>query len=103
LQCRKKWPFILVNPDETLSKVESVAWTALKAVTTKFFFFSEVLRLKILSLVELLLITYKYIVCKVSLKVRFTDSHLKFVTTNWASVSDEHWKHFHQEIWTTGK
>lgn len=50
------------------------------------------------ELVEDLLVNYKGLGCRMSLKVHFLHSHLEFFSANLGAVSDEQGERFHQDI-----
>ena len=51
-------------------------------------------------LIDELLKTYELLGCRMSLKIHFLHSHLKFFPENLGAVSDEQGERFHQDIRT---
>src|SRR5678815_4554356 len=56
------------------------------------------LKIAIVCIVERLLVNYKNLGCRMSLKIHFLHSHLTFFPPNLGAVSDEQGERFHQDI-----
>ena len=86
------------NPtfDKKLNHDELSAWNSFKDVITGFLGNKRVENSD--RIVERLLVNYKNLGCRMSLKIHFLHSHLTFFPPNLGAVSDEQGERFHQDI-----
>lgn len=84
--------------DSRLQGNELAAWQSFKAVVHGFL--GNVKSDDWEAIVQQLIVNYRSMGCRMSLKVHFLDSHLDFFPENLGAVSDEHGERFHQDIST---
>ena len=82
--------------EELLNLKKLRAWEAFKSVCSGFLGNTRVPDYQ--ACIEKLLKSYEDMGCRMSLKIQFLHSHLKFFPPNLGAVSDEHGKIFHQDI-----
>jgi hypothetical protein len=82
--------YLTVNDDK------KAAWNAFCHVATVVVGSVKVVNVR--KLVEDLVTSYKNLSCNVLLKIHFCHSHLDSFLVHCGAVSDEHIKHFHQDI-----
>ncbi|UYV72358.1 ABCF1 [Cordylochernes scorpioides] len=84
------------NFQNSLNEVEAAAWNSFRNVCKNFLGSVKVENYR--DIVNDLLLSYKALVCNMSLKIHFLHSHLDFFPDNLGAVSDEHGERFHQDI-----
>ncbi|UYV72104.1 hypothetical protein LAZ67_9001822 [Cordylochernes scorpioides] len=80
----------------SLNEVEAAAWNSFRNVCKNFLGSVKVENYR--DIVNDLLLSYKVLVCNMSLKIHFLHSHLDLFSDNLGAVSDEHGERFHQDI-----
>ena len=88
--------FILSQVDIKLNNIELKAWKSFKDVVHGFLGNNKAQNSELL--VQNLLLNYKNLGCRMSLKIHFLHSHLDFFPPNLGTVSDEQGERFHQDI-----
>ena len=84
--------------ERAMTTVEREAWCAIRGVVCGFLGNHRDPNYK--QLVERLIVGFKNMKCRMSLKVHFLHSHLDFFRDNLGDVSEEHGERFHQDIAT---
>lgn len=84
------------NFQEKMNNLELAAWTSFSQICANFL--GNKRSSNYTELVEDLLVNYKNLGCRMSLKVHFLHSHLEFFPPNLGAVSDEQGERFHQDI-----
>jgi hypothetical protein len=84
------------NFQEKMNNLELAAWTSFSQICANFL--GNKRSSNYTELVEDLLVNYKGLGCRMSLKVHFLHSHLEFLSANLGAVSDEQGERFHQDI-----
>jgi hypothetical protein len=79
-----------------MKPVEKRAWCSLRNVVNGFLGNSKSDNYK--QLVHDLLLRYKQLGCRMSLKLHFLHSHLDFFSDNMGDISEQHGERFHQDI-----
>jgi hypothetical protein len=89
---------LIANPnfDATLSALELDAWVSFKELCSNFL--GNHRADNYVKLVDNLLIAYRELGCRMSLKLHFLHSHLDRFSANMGAVSDEQGERFHQDI-----
>lgn len=82
--------------DSKLNSVELLAWKSFKDVVHGFLGNNKAENSD--QLVENLLVNYRNLGCRMSLKIHFLHSHLDFFPPNLGAVSDEQGERFHQDV-----
>ena len=82
--------------EELLNLKELRAWEAFKSVCSSFLGNTRIPYYQ--ACIEKLLKAYEDMGCRMSLKIHFLHSHLKFFPPNLEAVNDEHGERFHQDI-----
>jgi len=79
-----------------LNTIERNAWLSFVAVTEDFL--GNIRSSNYEELVSNLLLDYKTLGCRMSLKIHFLHSHLDFFPPNQGAVIDEHGERFYQDV-----
>jgi hypothetical protein len=87
--------------EEKFNHIELSAWRSFKNVTHHFLGNKKVENYE--EIIKELITHYCKMGCRMSLKIHFLHSHLKFFPQNFGAVSDEQGKRFHQDILTMKK